>query len=74
MLDLEENRVKGQLVGLLVESGQRCPGLSQQAGVTCTLLLRKQNESSVHMTLLIPPSSGGKNIEIVQLSKRSCNI
>lgn len=41
LLDLQENGVKGQLVGLLVESGQGGPGLRQQAGVASGFLLRE---------------------------------
>lgn len=40
LLDLQKDRVKGQLVGLLVESGQGGPGLRQQAGVASGFLLR----------------------------------
>lgn len=44
VFDLQENRVKGQLVGLLVEPGQGRPGLRQQAGITRALLLHHKGK------------------------------
>lgn len=41
VFDLKEDRVERQLVGLLVEAGQGRPGLCQQTGVPCALLLQR---------------------------------
>lgn len=40
VFDLQENGVKGQLVGLLVEPGQGRSGLCQQTGISRALLLQ----------------------------------
>lgn len=44
VFDLQENGVKGQLVGLLVEPGQGGSGLRQQAGITRALLLQHRGK------------------------------
>lgn len=44
VFDLQENWVKGQLVGLLVESGQGRSWLRQQAGITRALLLQHKGK------------------------------
>lgn len=40
VFDLQEDGVKGQLVGLLIESGKSRSGFSQQAGVARSLFLQ----------------------------------
>lgn len=60
LLDLQEDGVKGQLVGLLVESGQGGPGLRQQAGVASGFLLQRRTrdgrcDAQMQMCLLRQP-------------------
>lgn len=45
VFDLQEDGVEGQLVGLLVESGQSRSGLGQQAGVARALLLQRKGRT-----------------------------